>query len=384
MNIEPLQAAIAAINQFADPNADDKTLLVLAKCRGLMAGYDARWRSAGYQATAVERVIDGPLCNVETGAKSQRFTIAGKLDVEAVLNGRTFVFDHKTTSEDITDPNSMYWRQLVVEGQPTHYLLLKWLRGEKPDGAVWDVVRKPSISPKKLTKAERTAIVADRRYCGRRISIESLESLQRDDRETLELYEARLSHDCTIERPDWYFQRRSIPRLDNELLEHARGLWDFGQELLAERARIRKAEREGKEFLPRKSPNACILYNSPCEFLGVCSGHDTITSDRWKKKASVHPELEGMAGEDALTNSRIRTFDACKRKHFYKYELGVERQEEEEREAIYFGNCLHAALEAWWRCFLVPSNEVTNYDNCAAATPATDVGQSYAEAELLS
>jgi CRISPR/Cas system-associated exonuclease Cas4 (RecB family) len=77
-------------------------------------------------------------------------------------------------------------------------------------------------------------------------------------------------------------------------------------------------------------------------------------------------ELPGIEGDgrNVLTNSRIRCFQTCRRKHFYEYELGVERQDEEEREALYFGNLWHAALEAW---FLASQKGVLNDDtNCAS------------------
>lgn len=124
-----------------------------------------------------------------------------------------------------------------------------------------------------------------------------------------------------------------------------------------------------------------MLYGSPCKFLGICSGHDTPDSDKWRRKKERHPEL-GDAIEhdaDALTNSRIRTFQTCRRKHFYEYELGIERQDEDEKEALYFGAMFHAALEAWWRCFLVSNSEVSHV-NGRTDSPASGVGQSPARA----
>jgi len=148
--IEPLAKALKAIDAFQSPG-DESSLLVMAKCRALMRGYHARWKDAGYVATSVEQVYTSPLFNPATQSQSRSFSIAGKIDCMAEQNGRTFLIDHKTTSQDITDPNAPYWRQLAIEGQVNHYFLLQWLHGAKPDGAVWDVIRKPSISPKKLS-----------------------------------------------------------------------------------------------------------------------------------------------------------------------------------------------------------------------------------------
>jgi hypothetical protein len=336
---EALGRAIDAINGAHD-SRDESAALIAAKCRGLMAGYDARWRDAGYIPLAVEQLREADLYNPLTNRKSRAFRIAGLLDVIAERTGRRVIFDHKTTSQDISDPDAPYWRQLVIEGQVNHYMLLEWLNGNKADEAVWDCVRKPSISPKKLSKLERTRVVMSKAYCGRRVSQAALDSLQTDERETLEMYEARLAHDCTTERPGWYFQRRTVPRLDAELLEYAQELWEHAQEIMHARKFQRFARNSG----------ACLLYGSPCKFLGICSGHDNPESDRWRRKAQVHSELPMLEGDgrEVLTNSRIRCFQTCRRKEFYEYELGIERQDEEEREALFFGTLMHRGLEAWW------------------------------------
>jgi hypothetical protein len=92
-----------------------------------------------------------------------------------------------------------------------------------------------------------------------------------------------------------------------------------------------------------------MSYGTPCKFLGICSGHDTPESDRWTRKQQVHNELDlEVDGRSVLTNSRIRCFQTCRRKHFYEYELGLSRVDEEEREALFFGGLWHATLDAWW------------------------------------
>ena len=352
-----LQLALDAIELYRSQDP-----LTHAKCSGLMIGYDARWRTQNYVTTDVERYVEAPLVNPETQRPSRTFKLAGKIDVLASRDGRPFIIDHKTTSSDITDPNSAYWRQLAVEGQPSHYMLLEWLNGRKVDGAVWDVVRKPGISPKKLSKADRTAIVSSGRYFDQKILESDRVQLSNGfESETPTLYSLRLAAD-TQTRPEWYFARKPVPRLDHELAEYAAELWDHSQDLIA----TRRSERN-----PRNS-GACLLYNSPCVFLGVCSGHDDIDSDRWTRRQFVHrelPETEGD-GRDLLTNSRIRVFQTCKRKHLYQYELGVERFDDEERESLYFGRIWHEAQEAWWTFFKESAHEHGN-----TSCPAIGVAQ---------
>jgi ATP-dependent helicase/DNAse subunit B len=113
-----------------------------------------------------------------------------------------------------------------------------------------------------------------------------------------------------------------------------------------------------------------MMYGSPCKFLGICSGHDTPESDNWRKLGRVHQELPLPAdGRDILTNSRIRCFQTCRRKHFYQYELGIERQDDEEKETLYFGRLWHAALEAWFSFDL----EKENYGNRNSDSSANSV-----------
>lgn len=340
----PLQAALEAIDTVSAPND-----IIGAKCRALMRGYDRRWSEAGYVALEVEKTLTCDLVNPDTGAKSRTFGLGGKLDVIADFTGRMTLIDHKTTSMDIEAADAPYWRQLAVEGQASHYGILGWANGYKFDCTIWDAIKKPTISPKKLTKAERAHVLATGEYFGSKVSVASLESLQVEERETAELYEARLANDCLEVRPGYYFQRRPVPRVDFELIDYAKQLWDIAQDLIGTRAANRHHKNSG----------ACMNYGTPCKFLGVCSGHDTIESENWQKKQFTHNELGelGIADKDLLTNSRIRNFQTCKRKHLYEYELAVERVDEEEKEALYFGTLMHKALEAWWLCFQVPHSE---------------------------
>lgn len=369
---DPLQSALEAVGLEVPASSEYSKLLIASKCRALLCGYHARWADAGYEIEGVEHLVESDLWNPETQRKSRSFSIAGKLDATLLLDGRRIVMDHKTTSEDISDPNSPYWRQLAIEGQASHYMLLEWLNGRKADSAVWDVVRKPGISPKKLSKTEIEMVVIGKTYSRQRVSDDSIAELQSTGRETLEMYEFRLAQDCISERPQWYFQRRPVPRLDSSLLEYAADLWDNSQEILHARRTERHARNSG----------ACMLYHSPCKFLGICSGSDEPSSENWQKKAQVHVELSELTGDgrDVLTNSRIRMFQTCRRKHFLTYELGIERLDEEEREALFFGQVFHAGLAAWLNS--QRTERTTNVNNSsvsagnefatAATNPASD------------
>lgn len=344
MTNKPLAAALEVISPVLNSKVEGQAV-VAAKCMGLMHGYDARWLNSPYLIDEVESVLTSDLYNPATERKSRTFTSAGKLDVQATekTTGKKVLFDHKTSSEDISDPNADYWRQLVVESQATHYMLLEHLNGQKVDAALWDVVRKPGIGIRALTKIEKKEFYDTGKYFGTQFDTDEMDKVEVDpkERETPLLYAARLAHDCVNERPQWYFQRRMIPRLDSEVMEYASDQWDIGQDIIHARANNR---------WPRNS-GACMLYHSPCKFLGVCSNHDTIDSDKWQRLEWVHPELPIVGqngGRDILTNSRMRTFQTCKRLAYYKYELGVGRVDEEEKESLFFGSLFHLALEQFF------------------------------------
>lgn len=354
----PLDAALSAIDQAIDWN-DPKASLVGAKCRALLVGYEQFWRDSGYVPIAVEQMVTAPLRNPETQRNSRTFDIAAKIDVRVEhvdQPGRNIIIDHKSTTEDISKPDSQFWRQLVVEAQPSQYMLLEWLNGRKVDTCIWDVMRKPGISPKTLTKNVRAAIVLNGTYFGRDVSDDERTDIAggKLTHETLSMYEYRLIRDCTIDRPERYFARRPVPRIDNELIEYAVDLWDWGQEILHARNKNRHPT----------SSTACMAYHSPCKYLGICSGHDNIDSDNWLRKKAVHSELPLLDGDgrNTLTQSRIKTFQLCRKKHYFAYELGLERYKEDESEALFFGTAWHVGLEAFWRAQLQESP----YGNCAS------------------
>jgi len=320
-----LESALSAIDAHsADP-------MDRAKARGLMRGYDARWGGIYWDVVSAETEFHLPIINPETGRPSRTFTHAGKIDAKILIEGRKFNVEHKTTGQDITDPNSSYWRTLAIDSQVSHYALTQWQGGDKVDGTIYDVIRKPTIRLKQS--------------------------------ETHEEFEERLAADA-LARPEFYYGRKMVPRMDSELLEYAKELWDQAQA-------IGEAMTKNRHF---RNSGACMNYGRACEYLGICSGHDTPDSDKWKQRETVHEELETefeKRGVGVLSHSRIRTFMTCQRKHWYRYVVGIERADDETAEALRFGKLFHHALEAWTN----PKQEVAVNDNTSSNdTPASAVG----------
>lgn len=330
--------ALETTYRFIDETCGDE--IVAAMVKGLMCGYATAWGHGmgSKQIEAMERTYIGPLMNPATGKSSRTWRVAGKID-KLVREGSDLVlYDHKTTSQDIEDPNAVYWRTLQVDSQHQHYELLLWLNGLKVDRIVWDVIRKPGIRPKKLAKKERQGIVANGDYCGCRVSDFTRDLYAKEERENAELFALRVAAE-TVDNPARYFARRSVVRTNDELVEYAGELWSTADSM-------REARNDGTHY---RNASSCMAWGTPCVFLGVCSGHDSIESDNWRTKERRHRELayEGE-GADLISNSRLRSFLACRRKHHYEYNLGVERVDAEDREALYFGTTWHAALDVFW------------------------------------
>lgn len=319
----------------------------IARLKGMMIGYDLRWAYSGWKANEIEVEYHLPIINPETGAKSRTFTHAGKIDVLAKYDAQHYIVEHKTTSDDISDPNGPYWRELEVSAQINEYSLAETQVGRKPAGTLYDVVRKPAIRPRKVTKAEATHLQVNGTYHGYDISVPGRGTDKAGQIETPEMYLARVAEVVT-EDPARYFGRKIIRKLDQETLEYAEELWDLTQSLLHTRSR-------GVHGRTGVWTGGCMQWSRPCEFLSVCSGHDEITSDKWKKREKVHEELDCSeflgGGANVLTKSRASCYSSCHKKHWFKYEQGIEASTDK-TESLRFGTLWHAAQEVWWGHFM--------------------------------
>lgn len=352
-----LQAALDAIDKA---NADDVTHYTAV---ALMRGYHERWQNQAWRTIAVEQQFRLPLVNPDSGKPSRTFTWAGKRDAVAEFDGRLYVVEHKTTSDDIADPDSTYWRTLKIDSQVSTYQLSAWQEGNKIAGTLYDVIRKPTIRPKQLPQKERAGIASLKRYMGGDVSEATVWAVVDGmDRENGELFGLRLESDIR-ENQAKYYQRQTLTRFDHELAEFATELWQIAQE-------IRETNNRGTHF---RNSGACMLYGRPCEYLGICSGFDNPDSDKWIK-ANPHKELNEVA-DSALTNSRIRCYATCRRKHHYRYNLGLTRVDSEDAESLRFGSLLHVALEAWWECFTETNHVNGNNGHAVNEVACSDASQ---------
>ena len=245
-------AGYANLPQWADPfdwQVECETV------RHLLAGHLWRYGSDDLRIVEVERSFELPLVTPESGASSRTFVLAGKIDAIVQLpDGRFAVLEYKTAGEDI-GPESDYWRRLRCDPQISQYVLAARFLGFDVATVIYDVTRKPTIRPRKGESPEQ--------------------------------YGERLITDIG-DRPDYYFARREVPRLDDELAEFQVELWQQAKQLLDSR-------RHGRWFR-----NVNRMTCSYCDFADLCLNAIQVNSSPganppagFRFLSTVHPELSG-------------------------------------------------------------------------------------------
>ncbi|MEZ6008799.1 MAG: PD-(D/E)XK nuclease family protein [Planctomycetota bacterium] len=247
-----------------------------AAVRELLRAYDERYAGTmeGYDVLAVEATFTAPLLNPETGAASRTFLLAGKVDgiVRERATGRVLLLEHKTTSEAIEDATTSYWRRLAMDGQVSHYYVGAESLGHRVEGCLYDVLLRPRLKPLKATPEASRKYTKDGR----------LYAAQREVDETPEEYAARLRADIA-EAPAKYFQRREVPRTEDDLRDYLFDAW-------AEARAMREAELAARS--PR-NPEACHRFGQ-CAFWDSCANGLRLEDypEQFERVHDVHPELD--------------------------------------------------------------------------------------------
>ncbi len=348
---DALEAVLRAIEEA--PAAEDDWDEIIAKARGLMAGYHARWANSGWNATAVGVTFHLPIINPATGRRSRTFTWAGRYGGLVERRGKRFLLVFKTVGEPIEEPDSPFWQRMAVDWQSSTYCLSQLQQDRPIDGILYDVLRRPAIRPRAIPKGSSgrsdrenvgTLMEIGRQgtYFGRPLDRPQRETaLDGDHRETPDLYAIRVEAD-TRRRPDWYFQRRIVRRGRRQLAHDEAELWQTATEI--------RLARHGTSHW--RNSASCHKHNRPCLFLPICSGNDTPRSSRWKPVTAIHPELGDALGDTdqrrVLTHSRMQCFKLCRRKHYYRYELAVAPVDRPPNRTLSLALVLHRALAVWW------------------------------------
>jgi hypothetical protein len=248
--------------------------LQVATLSGMLAGYYAAYAVDIIQSVHPEVEFRIPL------AGSRSFEAAGKIDGLGVLtDGRLVLIEHKTTGDQI-EPDSEYWLRLRGNIQIMQYVLAARALGWDIQTVLYDVARKPAIRPKQIPSldAEGRKIVLDAQ--GNRVMKKDGTPRESGDTvagwtvqttlETPEDFGDRLAAD-TRERPEFYFARREVPVMDDDLHEFEVQRLVIARQILCCRGEARRAAKPEHGW-PRNVGDAC----SWCDFAGFCLQNGTI------------------------------------------------------------------------------------------------------------
>ena len=248
----------------------------------LLRGYFDRYRDDQLNLFEVEDVFQVPL---RCGPRrvSRKFRLAGKRDGLAVLpDERLALVEYKTTSEDI-GPDSDYWLRLRCDQQIALYVLAARQDGWDVATVIYDAARKPSIQPYRATPDDRRKYKADG----------TLYANQHDFDEPPAMYAQRVFDDIRA-RPEWYFARREVPILHDELARVETEIWQQSQAIL-------DARKHGRWYR-----NVDRFTCSYCQFAGICIENSSVENGNipsgYEKLDDVHPEL-GQGGNHATNNN---------------------------------------------------------------------------------
>jgi hypothetical protein len=259
----------------------------------MVCAYDWRWSGSPLTYIATETAFFLPLKNPATGAPTPVFDLAGKIDgIVRLEDGRFAVKESKTVSEDL-GANSAYWRRLRMDHQISLYIHAAREMGYVVDTVLYDVMRKPSIAPTPvpITDGNGIKIVLD--SAGNRVKNKNGSWRQTASTEdgytiqsrpmTTDEWGQKLTDDICA-RPEFYFARVEIPRLDQDIEEYRQELWEIQQA-------IREAERTGRHFRT-VGRNTCQF----CEHFDHCSTNQRIDPAApppgFQIVTDLHPELE--------------------------------------------------------------------------------------------
>ncbi len=254
----------------------------LVRAEELMLGYHVRWIDetiAHYEVLAVEQEYCEDLVNPLTGSASRTFARAGKLDavVRSLRTSRTYVAEHKTTSDPI-EPGDTYWKRLTLDPQVSTYL------ASHPEhaGVIYDVIGKPKLEPLKATPLESRKYTKEKvdKKTGEVTEPSRLYADQRENDETLDEWRLRLRAHIQGD-PDRYFCRGEIVRLPEEITEAAFDDWQTAKSI--------RESQYAKQW-PRNA-DACVRFRRLCPYFAACSRTASIDDRLEFRHERAHREL---------------------------------------------------------------------------------------------
>lgn len=226
--------------------AETQDTTLRAKLEAMMLGYTARWGSEPIDLVATQVSFTVPIVNPITGESHPDYEFTGILDAVIRKDGRLLGFESKSSGEDIALGSPFWQKVTTLDPQASMYLLGAPRAGHPIESVLYDVARKPDLRLKKD--------------------------------ETTDEYRERCALDINA-RPEHYYQRHELVRLEHDAIAYEQDLWDYATALA-------DAERTGR--YPR-NPDHCRQYGRVCEYVVVCAGEGSIDDPvLYRKKEKDH------------------------------------------------------------------------------------------------
>lgn len=266
-------------------------------------GYLWHWADDPVEPIASEVEFNLPLHAPRTGLPLPvtEAVRVGKIDHVVCWRNRICNVERKSTSKSI-DPASDYWDRARKDTQVSMYALAFADMAESgelpaeirehpafdpnfPGNTLYDVWHKPTIKPSALTQKDTAAFLETGDYCGQHFEVEVTAPDDADCtapsaitvdgvpasfevgksgklvvRETPAMFAARLLEDIQ-KRPEFYYQRREIPRSKKELQR-------FRHELFHVYQAQRHFDRAGCWFENESQCRATFK----CQYVPICYG----------------------------------------------------------------------------------------------------------------
>lgn len=251
------------------------------KLARLFASHQWYWRDQGLRVIEPEAQFKIQITH-QNGVDVE---LEGQIDLKVeTANGQRAILEYKTTSDSV-EPGSDYWTKLRMDTQCGIYALA----GQTPAIIIYDVVRKPTINPKSLGKADIERFKKElgekgtASYFGEEFSREIIEQAITDKDEGIHLYGARLTADIG-DRPSFYFARQEVARTTDDYASLVSNVVD----------QIRLIEHAQREGLMHRNPNACDQFGL-CQFFKLCSNNirpmPGTVPNGYRVRMHLHPEL---------------------------------------------------------------------------------------------
>lgn len=197
------------------------------------------------------------------------------LDGLGVLkDSRQVIKETKTTSESL-DSGSDFWNTLKYNIQVNAYVDASRLTEWDIQTILYDVIRKPQLKQSQIPLLDEDGKKIVKDVAGNRVMLENGKPRQAGDekqgwnletrQETVEEFAVRLRADV-LARPEFYFARREVPVLENDLQEY-RGLRDAVARQIVEARR-----NQDRYELPEFAWPRCVgrFTCMSCDMSGFC------------------------------------------------------------------------------------------------------------------